>query len=79
MSLEKTLIGNLKEFISKKEFLNVFLVNGIKLSGFVAFASKDLVILCNNRKGKTFINPSTIATFQVAKEFANFDDGLLAD
>ena len=70
----ETFFGNLQEYAKEKESVNIFLETGVKLMGFLIFASDDLVIICNKKGAKTYIKPSAVATFQLAKDFIFNDD-----
>lgn len=60
---------NLKQCVSdgntRAKEVEVFLVNGVRLTGNVAFASDNIVIIGSKAKGYSNINPAAIPTYMI--------------
>jgi len=62
---------NLRQCILKKnseekpKYVEVFLVNGIKLAGNITYASEKMITIGNAKKGYSTVNPMHIASYAI--------------
>lgn len=69
MAKELKFTDNLKQCISngntKPKYVEVFLVNGIKLTGTLTYVSDKLIVVGSKDRGFSNVNPIHIASYSI--------------